>query len=226
MLKTPSLWYEVRVTYILPQEPRDGAEKSGPPRFRVGLIRLREIVRPDRDGIASLPGRVLRRLFPRESAGTLSGLALTVMIFATVMLSLALTSRGRLNFGPWAWWPSSPGAAYGAEVGAGSTSAATEAAANLSLARLYVLIHRLPPEEALLVPALAAELRLSDDQLAELQRLHETTRAALQNVERTWPNESRQEHADRRAIIRDAAARQALLLVTGQQRKRWEQLAQ
>ncbi len=101
MLKTRLVWYEVRVTYILRHEPQDDRAENQPPKFRIGLKRLREIIKPDRAGIGSLPRRVMCRLFPRESAATLSGLSLIVMCFATAMLSLVLMSRGWRNAGPW-----------------------------------------------------------------------------------------------------------------------------
>jgi hypothetical protein len=88
------------------------------------------------------------------------------------------------------------------------------------------LARRVPGAEVFLLPEVAEAMGLIASEQAEIRHLSETTRQALAEVQRRWPDDSRQAHAHRRAMIQEAARRETLLLVTGLQRQRWERLSQ
>ncbi|MGD0898239.1 MAG: hypothetical protein ABR915_10420 [Thermoguttaceae bacterium] len=220
MLKTKTIWFEVRVKYILRYEPEDDDGRAAEDvEFRIGLHRLRELPQPGEATVRSWRSRVLGFLLPRERSGAFTGLSLTVLSVALVILSLVFVTLTWSRIRP-----------HVTSVLRGSTADAGPDAGQDAVAlpptALRDLARRLPGAEVFLVPEVADILKLTDQQEAGLRRLHETTRQALDDVQRRWPDSSRQENAKRRVMIQDAARREALLLVSDQQRKRWEQLAQ
>jgi hypothetical protein len=224
LLKTNSVWYEVRVIYVLRNESADmdGVEQEG--KFRLGLQRLREIPRQNEARINCWRSRIVGFLLPRESCGTFTGLSLTVL---SVTLVLAL-----LVFATTTWThvrPMITGWLHGQPADAGTAREAGKAAATASDVAPGVfrdLARRVPGAEVFLLPEVAEAMGLIASEQAEIRHLSETTRQALAEVQRRWPDDSRQAHAHRRAMIQEAARRETLLLVTGLQRQRWERLSQ
>jgi hypothetical protein len=224
LLKTNSVWYEVRVTYILRNEPADvdGAGPEG--QFRLGLQRLREIPQQNEARINSWRSRIVGVLLPQDSSGTFTGLSLTVL---SVTLVLAV-----LVFATMTWphvRPMISGWLHGQPVDVETAREAGKAAATGADAApgvFHDLARQVPGAEVFLLPEVAEALGLIAAQQAEIRHLSETTRQALAEVPWRWPDDSRQAQAHRRAVIQEAARREALLLVTGPQRQRWERLAQ
>lgn len=91
--------------------------------------------------------------------------------------------------------------------------------------QLQAIAESLPGAAALLVPEVAERLTLTIAQRQRLRELTEATEAALEQIERTAPDDSRKERARKRNVLFTEARKQALELLTPPQRAAWEALA-
>jgi hypothetical protein len=85
-------------------------------------------------------------------------------------------------------------------------------------------IARRPGVEPFLRPEIVAALRLTDVQKIGFRHLDETAQQALKDVDQYWAGESDSVHAEKRAMILDAARRQAIRLLTAEQLRKWNAL--
>ncbi|MGA2066734.1 MAG: hypothetical protein ABSG86_17285 [Thermoguttaceae bacterium] len=100
LLKTKTVWFEVRVTYVRRIEPADeGAGRQGL-KFRLGLQRLREIPRPDEARIGSWRSRVLGVLLPRDKSGPCTGASLTLLSLTLVLAVLIFVTTAWTHVRP------------------------------------------------------------------------------------------------------------------------------
>jgi hypothetical protein len=85
-------------------------------------------------------------------------------------------------------------------------------------------VRRLSGPSALLVPDVGRLLELTDLQKEQIRALSDTASEALERLEAKSRSDSRFEHSQRRAALLDEAQRQALDVLTPEQRERWEAL--
>jgi hypothetical protein len=99
MLKTTTTWLNVRVKYVLRNEPKGQNGTSAAGKFRIGLERLGEIAQLN-EKTGSRFSHVVDFLFPRESSAALTGLSVTVLVLTLVLLSLVVVTFTWSHFGP------------------------------------------------------------------------------------------------------------------------------
>ncbi len=85
-------------------------------------------------------------------------------------------------------------------------------------------IRRLPGASPFGLKEVARELGLSQEQQEEIQRIIELSSEAIRQIRVRWPNQTRQQHDQKRRILLDEARRRVLELLTEEQRARWEAL--
>jgi hypothetical protein len=224
LLKTARIWYEVRVTYVLRNEPAEGEPSEQQATYRVGLQRLREIPRQNEAGVGSWRSRIVGCLLPRDSSGTFTGLALLAISVALVLAVVLFVTLVCSHLSPAAggWLGGQPAEAATGTGGGQEPAGGGDAPPGV----FRDLARRVPGADVFLLPEVADLLGLSASQQREIRRLSATTRQALEELDRRWPEDSREAREHRRAAIQEAARQEALLLVTGPQRQRWERLAQ
>jgi len=86
-------------------------------------------------------------------------------------------------------------------------------------------ILRLPGVEPFLNPKVAKKLDLTPSQMGVFGRLNKTTQQALADLEKYWESDGRLELAQRQNVLLEAARREALQVLTDQQRQTWEAMA-
>lgn len=220
-LQTTIGWFEVRVASIVRVGSESEVAGSKRVKFRVGLRRLREVASSDGKSGGSGVARVLRgllaSLFPAERSNVFSGIALALLLITTpvVLAALAWNHNSPMTIQATRWAKTFFGANGSAEE--------TKPAADVDLRDA---VQQLPGVEAFLLPKVADELKLTQEQLAALGRLNVATRQASRDFDQYWRNDSQAEHARKRAMILDTARQEALRLLTDQQRERWKGLGQ
>jgi hypothetical protein len=90
--------------------------------------------------------------------------------------------------------------------------------------RLAATIRRLPGASPFALKEVARELGLSQSQQEEIGRIVELSGEAVRQIRMRWPDQTRQQHAEKRRILLDEARWRVLELLTKEQRDRWEAL--
>jgi hypothetical protein len=86
-------------------------------------------------------------------------------------------------------------------------------------------LSRLPGAAALALPDVVQQLQLTAKQQERIRQLIEATSQAMRNLDQRVPGQQRQQVSAIRARLLDEARREALGLLTSQQRAEWEKLA-
>ena len=68
------------------------------------------------------------------------------------------------------------------------------------------------------------ELALTESQQEEIRRIADLSAEAIRQVRVRWPNETRQQHDQKRQILLVEARRRALEVLTDEQLARWQAL--
>jgi len=90
---------------------------------------------------------------------------------------------------------------------------------------LQQTIRSMPGADAFVLPMIVRRLQLSDEQVRELRRIVNATRQTLGLIGKRESRTGRQERAETRTIILDAAHREALNVLTKEQREDWHEMA-
>lgn len=239
-LRTSLGCYEVRVANV----GRD-AENRQLPSYRLGLQRLRELEviplptdRPPWTGM-------IQYMMPGTSMLGAMIFILAMIIVAPltavgVLLGLDKVSLQQLTDGPRSAGDRSLSrdAPYSLRKflpdavrldHAGDRSTAVPGASSPNRADLPAPEHRRilahgPAAEALLLPEVAQHLALSDSQQARLRELADATEQALDQFDQHTQADSRHERSRKRELLFNEARRQALRVLTAEQRARWNDL--
>lgn len=224
VLQMSDMEVPVRVSNIVRVEMESDEDEFAPstPMFRVGLARLGRSEGPLRPEPSPVPAKDARsKLLSLSTLAKIrpswAGLIALAMIVTPLLLMAAAWIYVR---------PASPAASLekvtdGAKVElpsspmGGNSSAPSEPDA---------AILRLPGVEPFLNEAVARKLELTPSQEGACQRLNDTTQAALVDLEKYWETTGRLEIARRRNVLLEAARREALQLLTDQQRQQWDAL--
>ena len=234
-LQTKTERWEVRVASIIRIKSEDAPEAELGTKFRIGLVRVRELPPPRRAARAAHLAHLLRcflaSLLPIESCKVFSGIALAILLVTTpaVLAVLAWNHNSPTMTRVVQWGEQAVGNTVGGNAprpeGAATTDSAARPATDLA-GELRAAIQHLAGPEAFLLPGIADQLKLTAQQQAGFRRLTETTRLALRELDRRWQSDVPADHADKRAMIVQAARQEAMALLTGEQRERWKKLAE
>jgi hypothetical protein len=252
-LCTDSGWHEVRVVRICEHEPatRDG-EAGGENverRFRIGLERLRDLAPWEANrGFRVWFDRLRIGGFLPLGSGTVA-MAVMVVLALTVGLTtgaLVLGYSGRTvgvssepsprrdenSAQAFSRSPSQSGNSplQRPNEALGSNSSGKRAGPDAMLGSLggqssvAATIHGLPGASPFALKEVARELGLSESQQKEVGRIIQVSDEAIRQIRVRWPDQTRQQHAEKRRILLDEARRRVLQLLTKEQRARWEAL--
>ncbi len=244
-LHTAAGWFKVRVANLTEIEPSEDdatveAETSGP-WFRLGLQRLGEAPPPEPPAVSPLSG-IFRlrggRWRPPHEVPWVLGVCLAVSVVAipaVVITALwyAGHTRGkwlpqkvdalpaRLTPGQWAEQvlPDDGRLPF-------NFDGAPKSMQSLSLSgqRLANTLRRLPGATPLELPEVADLLELTADQRKKIADIVESAFQAMRDLDNTLAGGQRQHIAEYRDQLHEDALREALGLLTAEQRSRWDEL--
>lgn len=247
-LRTKTGCYEVRVANIQRVSNDDQPPSEVQPEaYRLGLQRLRELeIGPPEIAKPSWLA-TYQHMMP---GGTMVG----VLVFILALVVAAPLTVAGLMFGwdkmgveqlvDWAGSamardnaasaPRSSKRAHPAERPADETSQSSAAVARdtssadrpnqADLEQFRIMLAHSPGADALLLPEVARRLTLTPSQRQQLQALSQATRQALDQLDQRAKTDSRQERTRKRDVLFGEARKQALRVLTPQQRSRWEAL--
>ena len=123
--------------------------------------------------------------------------------------------------------PDSGSSTVTSDATAGPDSNQVEESAQFSPPTLHGLqdtVRRLPGANALAWPEVVKQLQLTDVQQERIHQLIEDTSRAIRGLDRELSGEQRQQMSELRGALLDQARREAIDLLTPQQRAKWEKL--
>ncbi|MEN6496556.1 MAG: hypothetical protein ABFD16_19895 [Thermoguttaceae bacterium] len=92
------------------------------------------------------------------------------------------------------------------------------------LEQIRTMLAHSPGADALLLPEVASRLTLTPNQRQQLHELSRSTKQALDQLDQRAKTASRQERTRKRDVLFGEARKQALRVLTSEQRARWESL--
>lgn len=220
-LCTESGWHEVRVVHVRKYEPAvaegEPVGENGGPQFRVGLERVRDLApREAPGGLRAWLDRLgIGNSLPWFSSTAMAGIVLALSVTAALAAGAVLFSRMG-DSSPTRHNPlSRPGEPL-------SSGVASQSAGESS--RLAATTGQLPGSSPFTLKEMTRELQLSRSQQAEIGRIISLSNEAVRQIPVRWPGQTREQQAEKRRILLDEAHRQALQLLSDEQRDRWEAL--
>jgi hypothetical protein len=246
-LCTDSGWHEVRVVRVSSYEPatadNEASSENAQRRFRVGLERLRDLAPGEANrGFHAWFDRLwIAGLLPAGSGtAAMAVLVVFVLTVGLTMGALVLRHSGRTvgtSRAPLperaedsslvlSMFPGQPNNARSQRPneahGAGSTG--KPHVSEVMSGRVAATVDALPGASPFALKEVAQELGLSESQREEIRRIIEASDQAIRQLSVRWPNQTRQQHEQKRQILFDEARRRALQLLTNEQRAQWEAL--
>lgn len=219
-LYTESGWHEVRVVHVRKHRPAvaegESVGERERPRYRVGFERVRDLA--PREG-----ARRLRAWFGWLGiGGSLPLLSSTVVVVVLVLSVTAALAAGAAIFHQIV--DSSPARQSSpSQLGEPISSSAPSGNAD-GPSQLEAAIARLPGASPFASKEVARELELSQSQQEEIGRIVDLSGEAVRQIPLRWPDQTREQHDEKRQILLDEARRRILQLLTKEQRDRWEAL--
>jgi hypothetical protein len=232
-LKTGTSEYRVRVVYVARTDAESRATDHPPGEFRIGLECLEKLPcsppPPEKPSLSRLVGIWISSLLPMERPSGILGICLaSLLILTPILLTVMAWDPDAIAPARWIGWGHDVCGRVARVVH--PTPVVSESPAHdgsrpgSSTSELRALVHGMAGIQPFLRPEVATALGLTPAQRSACRQLQETTQQALHEFDAYWGGEGKPGHAEKRAMIEDAARREFLRLLTDPQRQLWEQI--